>query len=140
MEEEGNQEGPKRLLLIVLVYGLGALSQISSTTLLLSPSTIAPTVRSQVDSWSSLDIALPYALSVLLIISMFFLYRRRRAATTWFALYFVFDLFRVGRMALGGSWLRLNSVRVALTAAGGVLINAVVLGYLHSLRRQDTLR
>lgn len=72
MEKTRKQKRPPLVTFIAIIFILNAISGISSTTILLSPSITAsnPEVFAAVETWSALEKVSPYILNLLLITSM----------------------------------------------------------------------
>ena len=118
-----------------------AISQIitQSFLLLLNPSVQPPKVRATIESWSILDRFSPFILAIILLVSMFQLFRLQGNSTNWLGVYIGLAFLLSVQQAITTKWFDNYGPKSLPSAFGGILIFIVALGYMLWLRKKEVL-
>ncbi len=135
------QSRPILVWVISIIFGLMALSQIISQSLLLflSPSFQLPEVQSIIESWSVLDRVSPYIVAMILLVSMVQLFRLQRNSVNWLGVYIGLIFLLSIQQAVTTKWIDNFGLKGLISAFGGIVIFLIVLGYMLWLRKREVL-
>jgi hypothetical protein len=138
--KRGGRQRPIWIWIIVLFYGCGAISQLVTHTMMLTQAMPIPTeLTGYLESWTVFDKVIPYILSLLLLVTLVYMFLLRKVAVSLFGIYVGLAFLATVQQAITTNWLASYGMIGVVSAGFGLFLSGLSILYLIRLKTRHVL-